>query len=268
MVMRVPFGGQPVLPRPSSANEAKRVFVLGAYPSGLHVAWWIPGHEQRTVPDAKALIVDNEPEVFWDGAAADAHFTSWKNAVGFDQHPWGRVELPGQGGNGPSGKWLADSILKPLGLTRADCWITDCLDTARLNPDQKTRIEKTYEPLMEPLGLPNPQMQQTPKGESGIVAEARAGHLDRMKSELDKARPELIITLGNAALRVLRELVTTHDLDVPRSLTAETYGVKLSVVVKDRPVSWLPLVHPRSGERTPKWHDIHAQWIATRPIST
>jgi hypothetical protein len=58
-----PFG-QPVLPRPPSATGPRAVFVLGAYPSGFYVAWWLPGHEDRRTPDAKALIVDNEPEVF------------------------------------------------------------------------------------------------------------------------------------------------------------------------------------------------------------
>jgi hypothetical protein len=61
-----PFG-QPVLPRPPSATGSRAVFVLGAYPSGFHVAWWLPGREDHPTPDAKALIVDNEPEVFWDG---------------------------------------------------------------------------------------------------------------------------------------------------------------------------------------------------------
>jgi hypothetical protein len=48
-----------VLPRPPSATGSRAVFVLGAYPSGFHVAWWLPEHEDRPTPDAKALIVDN-----------------------------------------------------------------------------------------------------------------------------------------------------------------------------------------------------------------
>ena len=85
-----PFG-QPVLPRPPSATGPRPVFVLGAYPSGFHVAWWLPGHEDRRTPDAKALIVDNEPEVFWDGAGAADLFEQWRRDVGFDDHSWGRL---------------------------------------------------------------------------------------------------------------------------------------------------------------------------------
>jgi hypothetical protein len=136
-----PFG-QPVLPRPPSATGPRAVFVLGAYPSGFHVAWWLPGSEDRRTSDAKALIVDNEPEVFWDGAGAADLFERWRRDVGFDDHSWGRVALPGAGHNGPSGQWLGDKILVPLGYRRTGCWITDCLDTARLNPGQRRQIRE------------------------------------------------------------------------------------------------------------------------------
>lgn len=44
-------------------------------------------------PDAKALIVDNEPEVFWDGHGAADLVEQWRQDVRFDDHPWGRVAL-------------------------------------------------------------------------------------------------------------------------------------------------------------------------------
>jgi hypothetical protein len=131
-----PFG-QPVSARLPSATGPRAVFVLGVYPSGFHVAWWLPGREDRRTPDAKALIVDNEPEVFWDGAGAADLFERWRRDVGFVDHSWGRVALPEAGHNGPSGQWLRDKILAPLGHRRTDCWITDCLDTARLNAGQR-----------------------------------------------------------------------------------------------------------------------------------
>ena len=139
---RFPFG-QPVLPRPPSATGPRAVFVLGAYLSGFHVAWWLPGRENPRTPDAKALIVDNEPEVFWDGAGAADLSEQWRRDVGFVDS-WGRVALPEAGHNGPSGQWLRDKILVPLGYRSTDCWITDCLDTARLNAGQRRRISKTY----------------------------------------------------------------------------------------------------------------------------
>ena len=255
-----PFG-QPVLPRPPSATGSRTVFVLGAYPSGFHVAWWLPGHEDRPTPDAKALIVDNEPEVFWDGHGAADLLEQWRREVRFADHSWGRVALPETGNNGPSGQWLRDKILVPLGHSRTDCWITDCLDAARLNAGQQRRISETYLPMIGRLGLPTPNMDSTPTGESSIVREARQGHLERLARELDRARPEVIITLGNAALRVLRLLVEIDSGDPGPALAETSYGAQVQARLGARPVRWLPLVHPRSGERIPKWRQIHMRWV-------
>lgn len=260
---RFPFG-QPVLPRPPSANEPRPVFVLGAYPSGFHVAWWLPGYEERRTPDARALIVDNEPQVFWDGTGAAELLTRWRSAVGFADHSWGRVDLPAHGNNGPSGQWLAERILRPLGHRREDCWITDCLDTARLNPGQAKRIEESYLRHATQLDLPIPDLQPTPKGEGGILQEAKQGHLDRLTGELHRAKPELIVTLGNAALAIMRELVEVDSGDPGKGLREETYGTEVPAGVAGRQVRWLPLVHPRSGERVPKWREIHAGWVERR----
>jgi uracil-DNA glycosylase len=255
-----PFG-QPVLARPPSATGPRAVFVLGAYPSGFHVAWWLPGHEDRRTPDAKALIVDNEPEVFWDGAGTADLFERWQRDVRFDDHPWGRIALPEAGHNGPSGQWLRDNILAPLGHSRTDCWITDCLDTARLNPGQQHRLKETYLRVSGRLGLPTPNMEPTPTGENSIVREARDGHLERLSRELHTARPELILTLGNAALRVLRLLVEIDSGDPGPGLAEPSYGAEVRARLGARPVRWLPLVHPRSGERIPKWRQIHMRWV-------
>jgi hypothetical protein len=54
-----PFGAS-VLRRPPSASTKTRVFVLGAYPSALHVGWRPP--EGKPI---RAMVVDNEPEQFW-----------------------------------------------------------------------------------------------------------------------------------------------------------------------------------------------------------
>ena len=169
--------------------------------------------------------------------------------------------MPGAGHNGPSGQWLRDKILVPLGYRRTECWITDCLDTARLNPGQRRRITETYLQIDGHLGLPTPNMESTPTGDGGIVREAREGHLERLSRELDTARPELIVTLGNAALRVLRLLVEMDSGDPGPALAEASYGAEVQARLGARRVRWLPLVHPRSGERIPKWRQIHLRWV-------
>jgi uracil-DNA glycosylase len=104
-------------------------------------------------------------------------------------------------------------------------------------------------------------MEPTPTGESSIVREARGGHLERLSQELDTARPELIVTLGNAALRVLRLLVEIDSGDPGPGLAETSYGAEVHARLGARPVRWLPLVHPRSGERIPKWRQIHMRWV-------
>ena len=93
-----PFG-QPVPPRPPSATGPRTVFVLGAYPSGFHVAWWLPGHEDRRTPDAKALIVDNEPEVFWTAMGRLTCSSSGDQTCASPTICGGRVALPEAGNN-------------------------------------------------------------------------------------------------------------------------------------------------------------------------
>ena len=137
----------------------------------------------------------------------------------------------------------------------------DCLDTARLNAGQQRRISQTYLPVIGRLRLPALNMEPTPTGESSIVRETRQGHLERLSRELDTARPELIITLGNAALRVLRLLVEMGSGDPGPGLAQTSYGADVQARIGGRPVRWLPLVHPRSGERTPKWRQIHRRWV-------
>jgi uracil-DNA glycosylase len=236
------------------------VFVLGAYPSGLHVMWQPPASLGLARSQVKALIVDNEPEVFWGGGGAEDIFKHWRAAVGFDG-AWGGVQLASNGNNGPSGAWLTKHILRPLGVSREDCWITDCLDTARRSEGQTARLADMYAPAALALGLPEAVMEPAPK-DAGIVREARAKHLDRLRTELDTCQPEIIVSLGNAALRVLRLVVQVEENDPGTALRADSYGRSVRVRVGARPATWLPLVHPRSGERTPPWPATHSRWKA------
>src|SRR5689334_10265937 len=96
--------GAPVLPRKPSTSRRQDVFVLGAYPSGLHVSWTPPNIEGLAAKPIRAIIVDNEPTPFWDGSGAPELFETWRGKVNW-QPEWGTVKLAAPGSNGPSGKW-------------------------------------------------------------------------------------------------------------------------------------------------------------------
>jgi hypothetical protein len=106
--------------------------------------------------------------------AADL-FEQWRRDMRFADHSWGRVALPEAGNNGPSGQWLRDKILVPLGYGRTDCRITDCLDTARLNAGQQRRISETYLPVIGCLGLPTPTMEPTRPPKAGSLGRPGRG---------------------------------------------------------------------------------------------
>lgn len=244
-----PFG-QSVLPRPASSTAPRDLYVLGAYPSGLHVRWVPPSLPGITLRPVKTLIVDNEPVPFWDGQDAADRFNQWVNDVGW-QSAWGEARPASGEGNGPSGKWVDEHILLPLGVGREAVCISDCLDTSRLNANQARRVEDTYKPVGAALGLPECTLRPVPAGEAAIVREATEAHLDRLRNELRGSRPSTIVTLGNAALRVMSMLLTDMNSDPDAALRADGYGRPVEATFEGNAIRWLPLVHPRSGDRTP-----------------
>ena len=224
--------------------------VLGAYPSALHVEWCPPPPYKRIA----ALAVDDEPTPFWNGADEAARIERWSQAVGF-RPSWGTVRGVGRL-NGSSGLWVERDVLQPLGVTRDEVWITDALDTYRASTGQGKRIADTYEPFAETIGLPSAVLPVHPD-EGDIVAEAVAQQLGRLRDELRVAVPELVVTLGNAALRVMRHLVEAKD--APTRLRVEGYGERLPSHFEGRAIEWLPLAHPAAPE---VYQRAHAGWKA------
>lgn len=251
--------GAPVVPRKPSASGRRDTYVLGAYPSGLHISWTPPQLDGIALMPIRAMIVDNEPTPFWDGADAPSCFDAWLKTVDW-QPEWGTAKLAAASSNGPSGKWVADHILTPLGVSDGQVCISDCLDDSRLNERQAARIADTYAPVAERLeDLPACTLRPVPAGENALVQEAVASHLDRLRAEFRECQPQTVVTLGNAALRVASHVL---ELDGPAqsALSRDSYGVAIQAKLDGRSVEWLPLVHPRSGERTPPWPTVHATW--------
>jgi hypothetical protein len=260
-----PFG-QPVLPRTPSADGLRRLFVLGAYPSALHIAWNPPPlvDYAKSYGPIRALPVDNESTPFWDGHDEQRLIDDWKAAVNFDLS-WGTVDLP-PGLNGTTGTKLKKRVLEPLGVAHDDAWITDCLDTYRASRDVAKRIRDTYLPFAERRGLPLADLLPHPS-EDAIVREAARDHELRLRHELESAAPEIIVTLGNAALRVLRTLVdAVAGAAVPAHLSdkIEHYGQPIEVrLASGRRVIWLPLAHPAAPQ---KYQILHDQWMKAQSI--
>lgn len=252
-----PFG-RPVLPCPPLALERRRLFVLGAYPSALHVRWRPPpGPESRVV---QALAVDNEPEPFWTGEDQTSRIETWMADRDWREE-WGTVEPVG-GLNGPSGQWVQDSILAKFAVDRSAAWITDCLDTYRASVKMRAAVDSVYQPFAEAHALPKAALAEHPS-ENQIVVEARTQHLDRLRRELAVAKPEVVITLGNAALRVFRALLLVAG--GPAKLAAnESYGNSFDVTVGGMVMRWFPLAHPAAPAL---YQDVHRAWIAGAAVT-
>jgi uracil-DNA glycosylase len=229
------------------------VFVLGAYPSALHVRWTPPDGFGAAV---SALPVDNEPTPFWDGdpEQAQALFETWR-AEHF-RPEWGSVRLAAL--NGPSGRDLENRWLRPLGWSRTQAFITDCLPTARASRGVATRLADRYRPFAEVHGAPAANLGPHPS-EDEIVAEALDSEATRIAQQLRAAGPDLVITLGNAAARVLAGLAGLPERSAV--LRPETYGEERHIEVDGHRLRWQALVHPA----TPRvWAERHTAWARDR----
>jgi hypothetical protein len=247
-----PFG-RPVVPRPPSASTKRRIFILGAYPSALHVAWRPP-----TGKPIRAMAIDNEPVPFWNGEREDEYIAQWKAAVGFRDKEWGEITGAGKL-NGSSGIWVDDNVLAPLGASRDDACITDCLDTYFSSDDGAARIIDTYSPFAERVGLTAAHLAGHPS-EDAIVEQGVRLHRARLLRELAQAAPDLVVTLGNAALRVMR--LTAAQNDAPAKLVADpSYGRERTLTAGGRRIRWLPLAHPAAPSA---YKDAHGRWCRSR----
>jgi uracil-DNA glycosylase len=165
----------------------------------------------------------------------------------------GRLEVPGRQFNGPSGATLLELYLAPLGLTPADCWITDLHDRYFLSPGNEKAVAR-YEKLRKevrstaaPAALPRRPVRVIPTQE----------RLARLKNELRDSGARLVITLGNEPLRPLLG-------NGARQLSLEDYGEPKALEVFGQRVRVLRLCHPRQagglGTSSESWAGAHAAW--------
>jgi len=246
-----PFG-RPVLRRKPSAKSRRRVFVLGAYPSALHIAWWSPRRK-----GVRALVVDNEPAAFWAAEDEREQIDAWKTAVHFRVGEWGEVETSET--NGKAGRWVDEHVLAPLGITRDEACLSYCVDTYHFtDPGVAFGVDERYQTFAREAGLPEARLAPRPSG-GAFVELAVTAHRERLLKELSVVVPELVVTLGGAPYRVLRavaELRTGGKLRPDAS-----YGVEQALTVGGRQTRWMALCEPNPST---EHAEAHARWRQQR----
>ncbi len=254
MTYYFPFG-QELHPLVQEDRTPKKVFVLGVYASAVHARWRKDG---KII--CRALAVASEPEIFWGGDEGKAREIIEGISI---PKELGHLEPAGKQLNGPSAKVLDDNILKPLGYSRPDAWLCDCLPETRLNPSQVKALKDKYNPLIEEYHL-NPVT--IPLRPSVFCDKARSLEIT---DELMQSEAELLVLLGDIPIAQYLKKVA----DVPYSTLGEYvemygYGTKTEVVINGKTLKVLPLAHPRQigalGAHSEKWFLAHKEWEKAR----
>ena len=256
MNYQYPFG-EYVRPLVQEDRTPKKVFVLGVYASAVHARW-----KKGNTIVCQALAVASEPRIFWDGNPEEAAEIIRRIQI---PEELGTLEPAGRSLNGPSAKVLDDHILAPLGFTRNDAWLCDCLPETRLNPSQVRVINEKYNPLIKEYGLNEVTI---PKRPSVFCNKKRA---EKIAEELMMSEAEMIVLLGDIPIAQFLRNVS----DVPYSTLQEYtdrygYGNPSDAVICGKQFQVLPLAHPRKigalGAHSERWHNAHAEWERTNDL--
>ena len=229
----------------------KKVFVLGVYASAVHARWKKDG---KII--CQALAVASEPRIFWDGDPEEA-----KNIISAIKIPTelGYLEPAGRNLNGPSAKVLDENILAPLGYTRADAWLCDCLPETRLNSSQVKAISEKYVPVSEQYGL-NPVT--IPVRPTQFCDEERNREIT---AELMESQAELLVLLGDIPIaQYLNKAAQVPYTTLGEYVDLYGYGKATDVEISGKRLKVLPLAHPRQigalGLHSEKWNEMHKNW--------
>lgn len=245
-----PFG-QELRPLVQEDRTPKKVFVLGVYASAVHARWKKDG---KIV--CQALAVASEPRIFWDGDPAEAKRIIDSVAI---PKELGILEPAGRHLNGPSAKVLDEEILAPLGFTREDAWLCDCLPETRLNPSQAKVLRDRYEPLIGDYPI-NPVT--IPLRPTVFCSWERSGEITQ---ELMESQAELLVLLGDIPIaQYLKKAVDVPYATLGEYVKLYGYGNATEVTINGKRIRVLPVAHPRQigalGAHSEKWHLAHQQW--------
>jgi hypothetical protein len=272
-----PFG-RPSTSRPPRKPQGRAgVFVVGAYPSALHVRWTPPAwaRSELGVSTVGALAVDDEPIVFWDGADAEERVAQWRRDVQFrtgdERDTWGWVHAAS---NGTSGQRVVDQVLVPLGVSADETWFSDVVDRFFIKfghgkRGQADAIAAGYAPFAAAAGLPKAKLPTRPKP-AALVELAVRDHAQRLVAELAEAASSVVVTLGEEARQVLLALADAAEGPPTQPLEGRlfqgdaqvAYGEAGEARVGNLTFRWHALKHP--GQRTEPWPTLHEAWVARR----
>lgn len=245
-----PFG-QELHPLVQEDKTPKKVFVLGVYASAVHARW-----KKDAQIICQALAVASEPRIFWDGNPDEAKAII--NAINIPKE-LGTLEPAGRQLNGPSAKVLDENILAPLGFSREDAWLCDCLPETRINPSQAKVIREKYNPLIEKYNLNTVTIPARP---SAFCSNERSKEITE---ELIQSKADLLVLLGDIPIAQYLKKAA----DVPYSTLGEYvelygYGTYTEVTIRGKTIRILPLAHPRQigalGAHSEKWFLAHREW--------
>jgi len=246
-----PFG-QPILPVSQKDRSPKSVFVLGVYASAVHARWDAPG----MMEGIRAVAVASEPEIFWRGDDAAEIIAKIEIPEGS-----GQLMPAGKNLNGPSGRALDERFLEPLGLPRSKAWLCDLVPHSCMNGRQATALRERYLPVMQKLGLPEPDWPTVPQKPSD---EQRREDIEK---EVRQSRAKVIITLGDQPLRWFTKFFGSKSRLRDYGTETSTYGQLHQIEIGRRKLQLLPLVHPRQagklGSHSSEWARLHEKWRRT-----
>ena len=247
-----PFGDR-TTPRPPRrpSTGAARCFVLGVYPSALHVQWRLPtwAHGDAGKSVVGSLAISDEPEVFWDGADAERLVGEWRARVGFRDGDgptqWGKVFAAG---NGTSGRPVRDHVLRPLGVDPGSAWFTDIVNTyvVKTGKGQQGEAVELFNKLAARMELAEARLPKRPVP-TALINLAATDHRDRLRAELLEASAPIAVTLGEEARSVLAAIADrtsggpTQVLSVTTT-SDSTYGTPGTLSVGTWTGTWYALV--------------------------